>query len=73
MSIFQKLVLVIAIIGAVVLGMIGLFSFNLIEFLFGEMTFLTRILYTVIGLSGVIALTSLSERRHHRASYSKKI
>ncbi|MCR4880516.1 MAG: DUF378 domain-containing protein [bacterium] len=43
------------IIGALNWGLVGLFGFDLVAFLFGEMTFLTRLLYGLVGLSGLIA------------------
>lgn len=59
MSIFQKLVLVITIIGAINWGLIGLFSFDLVAFLFGEMTVLTRTIYSLVGLAGIINVALL--------------
>ena len=40
--------LAIAIIGAVNWGLIGFFRFDLVAFLFGEMTLLSRIVYAVV-------------------------
>ena len=37
-------------IGALNWGLIGAFDFNLVSFLFGEMTVLTRIVYSIVGL-----------------------
>ena len=49
--------LTVAIIGAVVWGLIGLFNFNLVSFLFGSMTWLSRIVYVIVGICGVYTLT----------------
>lgn len=49
--------LTIAIIGAVNWGLIGFFKFNLVAFLFGDMTLLARIVYALVGLSGLYLLT----------------
>lgn len=49
--------LTIAIIGAVNWGLIGFFKFNLVAFLFGDMTLLSRIVYALVGLSGLYLLT----------------
>lgn len=49
--------LTIAIIGAVNWGLIGLFQFDLVAFLFGEMSWLSRIVYSLVGLSGLYLLT----------------
>ncbi len=53
MSIFQKIVLAITIIGAINWGLIGLFSFDLVAFLFGDMSILTRSIYSLVGLAGL--------------------
>lgn len=49
--------LAIAIIGAVNWGLIALFRFDLVAFLFGEMSWLSRIVYGLVGLSGLYLLT----------------
>ena len=50
----QKAALVFTIIGAIVWGLIGLFDFNLVTFIFGVGTILTRIVYIVVGIAGII-------------------
>lgn len=50
----QKICLVFTIIGAIVWGLIGLFDFNLVEFIFGEASILSRIIYIIVGISGLI-------------------
>lgn len=45
--------LIIAIIGAVNWGLIGLFRFDLVAFLFGDMSWLSRIVYVLVGISGL--------------------
>lgn len=49
--------LVIAIVGAVVWGLIGLFNFNLVSFLFGSMSWLSRIIYVVVGICGLYTIS----------------
>lgn len=49
--------LTIAIIGAVNWGLIALFQFDLVAFLFGEMSWLSRIVYGLVGLSGLYLIT----------------
>ena len=50
-------ILTIVIIGAINWGLIGFFGFDLINVVFGNMTLLTRIIYAIVGLSGLYALT----------------
>ncbi len=57
MRTLSYIALTIAIIGAINWGLIGLFGFNLVAFLFGEMTLLSRIVYILVGLSGLYLVT----------------
>lgn len=50
----QKVCLVFTIIGAIVWGLIGIFDFNLVEFIFGQATILSRIIYIIVGIAGII-------------------
>jgi hypothetical protein len=50
--------LTIAIIGAVNWGLIGFFRFDLVAFLFGNMTLLSRIVYAVVGLCGLYLIST---------------
>jgi hypothetical protein len=51
--------LVITVIGAINWGLIGFFRFNLVSFLFGDMTMLSRIIYALVGICGLYLLTFL--------------
>jgi hypothetical protein len=59
MKIIDKIALVLVIIGAIVWGLIGLFNFNLVETLFGDMTVISRIIYVLVGISGLWAIKLL--------------
>lgn len=54
MVILQKICLAFSIIGAIVWGIVGIFNFNLVEFIFGNATILTRIVYSIVGIAGII-------------------
>ena len=45
--------LTVAIIGAINWGLIGVFKFNLVEFLFGGIGWLARLIYILVGISGL--------------------
>lgn len=45
--------IVLLIIGGLNWGLIGLFSFNLVAAIFGEMSALSRIIYILVGISAV--------------------
>ena len=53
-----KIVGAIAIIGALNWGLVGLLQMNLVEQLFGVGTLLTRGVYGLVGLSGIMLLLS---------------
>ncbi|MDD2391757.1 MAG: DUF378 domain-containing protein [Bacilli bacterium] len=54
METLQKIALVFTIIGAINWGLVGLLDFNLVSFLFGEMTTLARIVYSLVAIAGII-------------------
>ncbi len=54
METLQKTALVITIIGAINWGLIGIFDFNLVDTLFGVGSMLSRIVYVLVGICGII-------------------
>ncbi len=53
MKVIDKIALVLIIIGAINWGLIAAFKFDLVALLFGEMTVLSRIVYGLVGISGL--------------------
>lgn len=53
METLQKTCLVFTIIGAIVWGIIGFFSFNLVEWIFGD-SIISSIIYIIVGICGLI-------------------
>lgn len=53
METLQKTCLVLTIIGAIVWGIVGIFNVNIVEALFGN-TIIPRIIYTLVGIAGII-------------------
>ncbi len=49
--------LTIVIIGAVNWGLIGFFSFDLVAFIFGNMSWISRIVYALVGICGLYMLS----------------
>ena len=50
----DQFALVLAIIGAINWGSIGIFGFDIVGWLFGgQMTALSRIVFTLVGLAGI--------------------
>ena len=63
MKIIDKVALILIIIGAINWGLIGLFRFNLVELIFGDMTVLARIVYSLVGISGLWGIKLLFEEK----------
>ncbi len=59
--------LILIIIGALNWGLIGLFRFDLVAALFGDMSTLSRIVYSLVGLAGLWGISILFRRdgKHH--------
>lgn len=49
--------LIIAIVGAVNWGLIALFRFDLVAFVFGNMSWISRIVYGLVGLCGLYLIS----------------
>ncbi|MDO5601802.1 MAG: DUF378 domain-containing protein [Oscillospiraceae bacterium] len=63
MNIFYKICLVILIIGGLNWGLIGLFSFDLVAWLFGgASSIISRIVYTLVGISALCCIPGLFSR-----------
>ena len=54
MNTLQKICLCVTIIGAINWGLIGLLDFNLVEAVFGAESIIPRIVYSLVGLTGLI-------------------
>ena len=66
MSMIQKIALCITIIGAINCALIGIFSFNLVEFFFTSDSVITRIIYIVIGLTALFNVVLLFLPNRHK-------
>lgn len=55
-KVFDYIVLVIVFIGAINWGLIAFFRFDLVAWLLGDMTMLSRIVYGIVGLCGLYLL-----------------
>lgn len=67
MKMFDNTSLTLVIIGALNWLLIGVFRFDLVAFLFGNMTLLSRIVYILVGLCGLYLITlygRIGERRN---------
>lgn len=66
MSVIQKIALAITITGAINWALVGIFNFNLVEFLFTSDSVLTRIIYIIIGLTALFNVVLLFLPNRHK-------
>ncbi len=52
--------LILLIVGGLNWGLVGVFGFDLVAALFGEMSVVARIVYTLVGLCAVVQIVLLS-------------
>ena len=53
MKITSIISFILVIVGALNWLLVGLFEFNLVDTLFGSLSALTRIVYTLVGIAGI--------------------
>ncbi|MDV3256987.1 MAG: DUF378 domain-containing protein [Sphingomonas sp.] len=63
MSVLNKLTLLLLVVGGLNWGLVGLFDFDLVAAIFGEMSPLSRIVYTLVGASALWQLFALVTAR----------
>jgi uncharacterized membrane protein YuzA (DUF378 family) len=56
---FTSITTILAAIGAINWGLVGIFDFNLVSYLLGETTTITKIVYSLVGISGLYSLICL--------------
>lgn len=54
METVQKIALIFTIIGAINWGLIGLLDIDLVASIFGDKTLMSRIIYSIVGICGLI-------------------
>ena len=61
MNTLFKSTLILSIIGCLNWGLVGLFNFNLVEYLLGDGSLLTRIVYVLVMITGLINIGILTK------------
>ena len=64
MKTLDYVALILVIIGAVNWGLIGFLSIDLVRLMFGDMTLISRIVYALVGVSGLYSLTFFGRIRN---------
>ncbi len=62
MKIIDKIALFLIVIGAINWGLIGLFNFNLVDTIFGTASLISRIIYVLVGISGLWGIKLLFDK-----------
>ena len=70
-NITSVIALVLVIIGALNWLLIGVFSFDLVSFLFGTMSVVSRVVYGLVGLAGIWHIGSAGDSAMKRDKTKK--
>ncbi len=65
MNTLYKTCLVLSIVGCLNWGLVGLFNFNLVEYLFGDGALLTRIVYVLVMVAGLVTIGLFTKDLDH--------
>lgn len=62
MKVIDTIALILIIIGAINWGLIGIFNFNLVEAIFGGFAIISKIIYILVGISGLWGIKLIFDR-----------
>lgn len=54
---------ILVIIGGINWGLVGAFNFDLVGAIFGDLSFLTRLIFILVGLSAIYLVFSVASKR----------
>ena len=61
----DTIALILSIIGSLNWGLVGIFQFDLVAWLFGgQGSLISRVVYTLVGLAGIWCISLLFRRAH---------
>jgi len=64
MKLISMIAMILLVVGGLNWGLVGFFNFDLVATLFGDMSFLSKIVYDLVGLSAIyVGLTSLGDKK----------
>ena len=63
MKVIDTIALLLVIIGAINWGLIGIFNFNLVDTIFGVGSVVSRVIYALVGISGLWSIKLLFAER----------
>ncbi|MBP6924939.1 DUF378 domain-containing protein [Candidatus Saccharibacteria bacterium] len=59
MKVVEIIALILNIIGGINWGLVGLFDYNLVDSLFGEGSVIAKVIYVLVGISALFAITTV--------------
>ena len=59
---------ILTLVGALNWGLVGIFGFDLVAAIFGDMTLMSRILYSLVGISAIVTALTV----HHCNTYETR-
>ena len=59
MHVTKMIAYALVITGAIVWGIVGFFNYNIVAALFGDGTLMSRIVYSLVGISGIFLLATV--------------
>ncbi|SCJ96993.1 Domain of uncharacterised function (DUF378) [uncultured Clostridium sp.] len=65
MKLLDNIVLTLIILGSINWGLIGIFQFDLISNIFGYMSVFSRIIYSIIGVSALYAISFFIKNKNN--------
>ena len=63
MKVIDRIALLLVIIGAINWLLVGIFNYNLVDSIFGVMSFVSRAIYILVGISGLWCIKALFEEK----------
>lgn len=70
---FDWVAFALLVVGGINWGIISIFSTDIVSYIFGEATMLTRLVYGIVGLSALYSVVVLSTKATMEDSYNPKI
>lgn len=64
----KTIAMVLLVVGGLNWGLVGVLNFNLVTFLFGEMSVATRIVYALVGLSAIGLIPQIAKACYNEMS-----
>ncbi|AWK52249.1 DUF378 domain-containing protein [Clostridium beijerinckii] len=63
MKTLDTIALILVVIGGINWGLIGFFQFNLVGSLFGDVSMITRIIYSLVGIASIYSISFFAKER----------